>query len=323
MARPTYRGLEYFPLDTNLDDKFLLIEAKYGITGFGVIIKMLQKIYTNSYFYPWSEKEQLLFSKSTGVEVEDLIQIINDAVSFDIFSVPIYQKYHVLTSRGIQKRYFLSSKRRKEYDIYSEIMLIKPELNAKAKVNVCSLMQKQDNGVVNVCNNSINVCNNGEKEKEKEKEIGNMEKGNRNADIISVDNNPVNEFTFSVSPADDAGKRIDSLRVYWNDKGLIPMRRNIFNFTDIDRQSCIAIVSVYSDDEIKNAIDNYNDILNDKDRYSLPFPYQSFVGFMAKGVEKFFKAADPFSHFQKPGVRTAKDYEKYNHMELDEEGFPK
>jgi hypothetical protein len=125
-----------------------------------------------------------------------------------------------------------------------------------------------------------------------------------------------------VSPADDAGKRIDSLRTYWNDKGLIPMRLNVFNFTDIDRQSCMAIVSFYTDEEIKNAIDNYCTILNDKDKYFLPFPYQSFVGFMAKGVEKFFKAADPFSHFQKPGVRTAKDFEKYNHMELDKDGFP-
>lgn len=107
----------------------------------------------------------------------------------------------------------------------------------------------------------------------------------------------------SVSPADDAGKRIDSLRVYWNDKGLIPMRLNIFNFTDIDRQSCMAIVSFYTDEEIKNAIDNYAEILNDREKYSLPFPYQSFVGFMAKGVEKFFKAADPFGHFKKNAIQ--------------------
>ena len=38
-------GLEYFPLDCNMDDKLELIEAEFGITGFGVVVKLFQKIY--------------------------------------------------------------------------------------------------------------------------------------------------------------------------------------------------------------------------------------------------------------------------------------
>ena len=38
-------GLEYFPLDVVLDDKFELIEAEFGLTGFAVIVKLFQKIY--------------------------------------------------------------------------------------------------------------------------------------------------------------------------------------------------------------------------------------------------------------------------------------
>ena len=130
------------------------------------------------------------------------------------------------------------------------------------------------------------------------------------------------EYNESDSPADDAGKRIDMLREYWNDKGLVPMRLNVFNFTDIDRQNCMGIVSFYSDDEIKNAIDNYSQILNDKEHYSIPFPYQSFTGFMGKGVEKFFRDANPFEKYMRrenmtpqksPGQDLSK-YAKYDKM---------
>ena len=47
MARPIKEGLDYFPLDTKLDDKFELLEAKYGSDGvkvFGCIIKLFQRI---------------------------------------------------------------------------------------------------------------------------------------------------------------------------------------------------------------------------------------------------------------------------------------
>lgn len=130
---------------------------------------------------------------------------------------------------------------------------------------------------------------------------------------------PVDNFEDdSVSPSENAGNRIDSLREYWNQKGLIPMRLNIFNFTDIDRQSCMGIVSFYSDEDIKNAIDNYVQILNDKEHYSVPFPYQSFTGFMSKGVEKFFKDAKPFERFTRHDnvIKTPKkgsqDFTKYD-----------
>lgn len=35
VARMTRAGVDYFPLDCVLDDKFQLIEAEYGLKGFG------------------------------------------------------------------------------------------------------------------------------------------------------------------------------------------------------------------------------------------------------------------------------------------------
>ena len=42
MARPQKEGLDYFPFDVDMDqdDKVALIEAKHGITGFGVVVKL-------------------------------------------------------------------------------------------------------------------------------------------------------------------------------------------------------------------------------------------------------------------------------------------
>lgn len=58
LARPQKEGLEYFPLDVDMDqdDKVALIEAQHGLVGFGVVIKLLMKIYKHGYFYEWTEK---------------------------------------------------------------------------------------------------------------------------------------------------------------------------------------------------------------------------------------------------------------------------
>jgi hypothetical protein len=72
-------------VDMSDDDKIELIEAKYGITGYGNIIKMYSKIYTNGYYYEWGEKEQLLFAKRINVDINTVIDCINDAIKWEIF----------------------------------------------------------------------------------------------------------------------------------------------------------------------------------------------------------------------------------------------
>nr|QRZ17783.1 DUF4373 domain-containing protein [Virgibacillus sp. AGTR] len=94
MARPTKEGLDYFPLDVDIDqdDKIALIEATHGLEGFGIIIKLLMKIYDNSYFYKWGEKEQLLFSRRVNVNINRVNDIINDCVKWGIFSKRLYEQ---------------------------------------------------------------------------------------------------------------------------------------------------------------------------------------------------------------------------------------
>lgn len=71
MARPQNVRLDYFPPDTGIgqDDKVAIIEAQYGMLGFAVIIKLLMNIYSEGYYYDWTEKEQTFFNKRVNVDI--------------------------------------------------------------------------------------------------------------------------------------------------------------------------------------------------------------------------------------------------------------
>ncbi len=129
MARPQKEGLDYFPLDVDMDqdDKIALIEARYGLIGFGVVIRLFMKIYKNSYFYEWTEKEQLLFARRVNVDINIINEIINDCLKWGIFDKSIYEKHKVLTSRGIQRRYLKAADRRQRVQISSAYLLLDDE----------------------------------------------------------------------------------------------------------------------------------------------------------------------------------------------------
>jgi hypothetical protein len=148
MARPQKAGIDYFPLDVYMeqDDKIALIEAKYGIIGFGTIIKLYKKIYGgNGYYYEWNERNKLLFSKYAGVELTQLDEIINSAIEWDLFDKKLYDSYGILTSKRIQKTYIDASYRKKQVELYKEFLLsgINEYIN-------------RDNVVINSINDDIN-----------------------------------------------------------------------------------------------------------------------------------------------------------------------
>ncbi|MDQ0459092.1 DUF4373 domain-containing protein [Clostridium sardiniense] len=129
MARPQKTGLDYFPLDVDIDqdDKVALIEAQHGIKGFAIVIKLLMKIYKNSYFYEWTEKEQLLFSKRVNVDINSVNVIINDCVKWNLFDSKLYKDYKILTSDGVQRRYLEAVGRRQKVKINKKYLLLDDE----------------------------------------------------------------------------------------------------------------------------------------------------------------------------------------------------
>ena len=138
-------GIDYFPLDVILDEKFDLIEAEYGLTGFGVIVRLLQEIYGKAgYYIEWTTEVALLFARKVGLGGNVVSEIVEASIRRGMFDREKYDKYHVLTSRGIQKRYFEAVSRRKVLEVDENILLVDvallcPNVDIRAKnVNIFS-----------------------------------------------------------------------------------------------------------------------------------------------------------------------------------------
>lgn len=212
MARPLKSGLDYFSLDVKFDDKVENIIDDYGCKGLAVFVALLQKIYGECGWYcEITERVARRLSKhlNIGTDSSDamkgcrvVLEIINACVSEGIFDRTIYEKYNVLTSPGIQKRYFKSVERREVFEIKNEYLLIAMPKNA---VNV-------DNNLINVGNNSVNV-NNNPQSKVKESKVnhskvyisasGDAEKKNKYGKYNNVllSNSDIDELT-SLYPID-------------------------------------------------------------------------------------------------------------------------
>lgn len=118
-------GLDYFPLDTSLDSKFELLEAEFGLTGFAVVVKLLQRIYGGfGYYCEYTTEVALLFARKLGLGGNVVSEIVSASIRRGIFDKEMYDKYRILTSVGIQKRFFEAVKRRKNFKVEERYLLI-------------------------------------------------------------------------------------------------------------------------------------------------------------------------------------------------------
>lgn len=151
MARPQKQGLDYFPFDCFTDSKIELIEAEFGLTGFAIIVKLLQKIYgEQGYYCEWNSEVALLFAHKNNVGGNVVSDTIQSALRRGIFQEDLFDRFGILTSAEIQKTYLEAVGRRKQIEIQKEYLLIKVTLK---NVNVC-------NNSVNADINSVNDGNN-------------------------------------------------------------------------------------------------------------------------------------------------------------------
>ncbi len=134
MARPTRQGVDYFPLDIHLDDKFKFIEIKFKLEGFAILIKLLQKIYSYGYWYSWTEDEMLIFADENRVDIKTVEEVVREAIERDIFNKELYEEYEILTSQGIQKRYKEIVRRRKDVEVMAEYLLIDNSFGVNADI---------------------------------------------------------------------------------------------------------------------------------------------------------------------------------------------
>lgn len=164
MGRPYKTGLDYFEIDCYLDEKIRLIQAEFGLKGFAVVVLLFKEIYGGQgYYMSWDKERLLLLVSENGVaggDVNLIEEVAQACIRRGIFSAELFQKYQILTSRGIQKRYFRAVARREKVEVKKEYLLIKVSQNS---VNV-------NNNSINVDNNSINVSRSTQRREEKRRE---------------------------------------------------------------------------------------------------------------------------------------------------------
>lgn len=156
-------GLDYFPLDVNLDDKFALIEAQFGIKGFGVIVKLFQRIYGGQgYYLEWTEDIGLLFSQRVGLDYTLVSDIVSASIKRGIFDADLYEQYGILSSRGIQERYLEAVSRRSKVEIKNQYLLL---CNTQKYKNVYISAEN-----VNSFNKNADISSQSKREESKRKE---------------------------------------------------------------------------------------------------------------------------------------------------------
>lgn len=175
MARPNKEGLDYFPLDCKLDDKVYMVEVELGLEGFALFIKLLMKIYNENYYIEWTDRKAKIFAKQNNTNMDVINSLINICFSEDLLNKKLYKKYKILTSNGIQKRYFHSIRNRKDIYVIKEYLIdgISNYLDNLDNVNLNSI-----NSVINPVNDEHNqhsivkdsIVNNS-KEKERYMEV--------------------------------------------------------------------------------------------------------------------------------------------------------
>ena len=118
-------GIDFVPLDVTLDDKFALLEAEYGIKAFAVVVKLFQKIYgLHGYYCEWTKDVALLFARNNGLTNGVVSEIVEAAVRRGIFDRGMYERYHILTSHGIQVRYIKATVRKVRVELKAQYLLI-------------------------------------------------------------------------------------------------------------------------------------------------------------------------------------------------------
>lgn len=126
MPRPVKQGIDYFPFDVDFfsDIKIRKIARACGSQATSILICLLCNIYKdNGYYILWDEDLPFVIADTVGVSEGAVKEVIYKALQVDFFDQNIYNKYQVLTSYGIQKRFKSAVYKRESIEYIEEYMV--------------------------------------------------------------------------------------------------------------------------------------------------------------------------------------------------------
>ena len=188
-----YDGINYFPIGVNFmeENAMEVIEAKYGIKGSAIVLKLLCKIYKEGYYIRWDEEQCLIFANKAGREVQaaEVQGIIEILFIKGILDRNSYLENGILTSESIQKVWLEATKRRKRELSELPYLMVRPEKengkpdNASTQQEIERLKPLKEgkasadtgNVVHHVAVNAKNACNSGQSKVKENKAEENKE----------------------------------------------------------------------------------------------------------------------------------------------------
>ena len=195
-----YDGINYFPMGVNFmeENAMEVIEAKYGIKGSAIVLKLLCKIYKEGYYIRWDEEQCLIFANKAGREVQaaEVQGIIEILFIKGILDRNSYLENGILTSESIQKVWLEATKRRKRELSELPYLMVRPEKEngkpdnastqqeierpkplkeGKVAVSTGDVAVSPGNVVHDVAVNAKNACNSGQSKVKESKAKENKE----------------------------------------------------------------------------------------------------------------------------------------------------
>lgn len=286
MSRPMKQGIDYFALDVDFFQNFKVkkIIKGCGFQSSSVLICLLSNIYRkDGYYLKWNEDMPFLLADELGNGAGErmVTEVLQKALREDFFDAGIFENYGVLTSKEIQRRFFVAAERRRQILVDEKIFLLDDEETPKNAVryNAITMPKNAKNASkrVNVDNNSINVCKNsiivGNNPQSKVKYITTTTTGegekrvfadknsviayknevnvNKNSVIayknpVNVDKNPINVCKNSPEQSDDDDGFAKIINIYSN---------NIHPVTPFEAEKLADLKESYSAELIVKAIE--------------------------------------------------------------------
>ena len=107
MARPKKKGLDYFPVDTNIlqNKKVRRLKRRAGHAAVVLYLQILCDCYANSYFVKWNDDYRLELSEQIEIQEDEIEKMVRLMVDLNLFDRAMFENNDVLTSVNIQNRY--------------------------------------------------------------------------------------------------------------------------------------------------------------------------------------------------------------------------
>jgi len=150
MARKYELGLKYFSHDTDMayDRNIRKVTKRFGAFGYGVNCRILEMIYKNGHYIEYDDEFIFDVIDSLNMESDDdelIKDIIAFSVSVGLYDSNLFENEKVLTSHGIQTRYFMA---KEQSLLYSKTKNNTPDYKYLL-VDINEIVSKEQNSFTN------------------------------------------------------------------------------------------------------------------------------------------------------------------------------